>query len=125
MKKGLIFIFLLLVASVFLMAQQCTLQIPDQIGVTLETGQVTAAETTAAQATEQAETPKTRSNISTNVEMVFLIITIASFVIAVVSAIFGFRKDNENTGGKILFAVFIVLFLVFLILYILSLVNII
>lgn len=109
--------------SVFLMAQQCTLKIPDQIGITLETGQVTESESTAPQTTEQPSASQTSINIGSKAEIVFLIITLASFVIALVSAIFGFRKDKENTGGKILFAIFIVLFLVFLILYILSLIN--
>jgi len=110
-------------ASVFLTAQQCTLEIPDQIGITLETDQITESETTTAQTTEQASVPQASVNIGSKAEIIFLIITLASFVIALVSAILGFRKDKENTGGKILFAIFIVLFLVFLILYILSLTN--
>lgn len=132
MKKVYILIMLLLTMSVFLMAQQCTIEVPENIGITLDTGQITEQETSPEQTTEQQTTAQTSgtpqtgsSQISHTAELIFLIIAIVSFIIALIAAIFGFRKEQDNTAGKILFTIFIVLFLVFLILYVLSLINII
>jgi uncharacterized membrane protein YtjA (UPF0391 family) len=126
MKKLVILFIIIIVFSITLMAAECTINIPDQVGVTIETGQAQAAETTQAQTnTTQAPAAEKKSAGTGSAEIIFLIITIISFVIAVVSGIFGFRKEGENTAGKVLFVIFIFLFLVFLILYILSFVNII
>ena len=129
MKKSVILIILLLVMSIFIMGQECSINIPDRFEVSVETGQITEQETTISQATEQETTQQAtrqaRSRISSKAEIVFLIITLASFVIAVISGILGFRKDKENAAGKILFGIFISLFLIFLILYILALINVI
>ena len=126
MKKLIILFIIIFIFSLALMAAECTINIPDKVGITIETGQTTAPETTQAQTTTQPPaTEKRGGGIGSTAEIVFLIITIVSFVIAIVSAIFGFRKEGENTAGKVLFVIFIFLFLVFLILYILSLVNII
>lgn len=122
MKKIFILLILLTILSVFLMAQQCTINIPEKVGITLETGQITQQETTS-QTTESIQ--KAAVKISSKAEMIFLIITVISFVIAIVSAISGYRKGRENTAGKILFTIFIILFLISLILYVLSLINII
>jgi len=126
MKKLIILFIIIFIFSLAIMAAECTINIPDKLGITIETGQTAAAETTQAQTTTQPPATEKRSGgIGSTAEIVFLIITIVSFVIAIVSAIFGFRKEGENTAGKVLFVIFIFLFLVFLILYILSLVNII
>ncbi|MHB1347360.1 MAG: hypothetical protein ACYCXK_07710 [Candidatus Humimicrobiaceae bacterium] len=130
MKKSLILIILLLlVMSIFIMGQECSINLPDKLEVSVETGQITEQETTVSQAAEQQDTQQTtqqaRSRINSKAETVFLIITIASFVIAVISGILGFRKDKENAAGKILFGIFISLFLIFLILYVLALINVI
>ena len=126
MKKLIILFIIIFIFSLAIIAAECTINIPDKVGITIETGQATVAETTQAQTTTQAPaTEKRGGGIGSTAEIIFLIITIVSFVIAIVSAIFGFRKEGENTAGKVLFVIFIFLFLVFLILYILSLVNII
>jgi hypothetical protein len=131
MKKIFLVFILLLTLSVFIMAQQCTINIPDKVGITIDTGQAQqttqqqTTDTATSQTTGQQKVQRTSVRVSSTAEMVFLIITIVSFIIAVISAIFGYRKDNENKGGKILFSIFIILFIVFLILYILALVNII
>lgn len=127
MKKLIILFIIIFIFSLAIMAAECTINIPDKVGITIETGQTAGPETTQAQTTTtQAPATENRSGgIGSTAEIIFLIITIVSFVIAIVSAIFGFRKEGENTAGKVLFVIFIFLFLVFLILYILSLVNII
>ena len=126
MKKLIILFIIIFIFSLAIMAAECTINIPDKVGITIETGQTAGPETTQAQTTTQPPaTEKRGGGIGSTAEIVFLIITIVSFVIAIVSAIFGFRKEGENTAGKVLFVIFIFLFLVFLILYILSLVNII
>jgi uncharacterized membrane protein YtjA (UPF0391 family) len=126
MKKLIILFIIIFIFSLAIMAAECTINIPDKVGITIETGQTAGAETTQAQTTitQPPTTEKRGGGIGSIAEIVFLIITIVSFVIALVSAIFGFRKEEENTAGKILFTIFIILFLVFLILYILSLINI-
>lgn len=123
----MILFIIIIVFSVVLMAAECTINIPDQVGITIDTGQTAGPATTQAQTTttQPPAAEKKGGGISSTAEIIFLIITIVSFVIAVVSALFGFRKEGENTAGKVLFVIFIFLFLVFLILYILSLVNII
>ena len=126
MKKLIVLFIIIFIFSLAIMAAECTINIPDKVGITIETGQTAAPATTQAQTTTtQAATEKRGGGIGSTAEIIFLIITIVSFVIAIVSAIFGFRKEGENTAGKVLFVIFIFLFLVFLILYILSLVNII
>jgi len=126
MKKLSILFIIVFIFSLALMAAECTINIPDKVGITIETGQTAEPATTQAQATTtQAATENNSGGIGSTAKIIFLIITIVSFVIAIVSAIFGFRKEGENTAGKVLFVIFIFLFLVFLILYILSLVNII
>lgn len=127
MKKLIILFIIIFIFSLAIIAAECTINIPDTVGITIEAGQTAGPETTQAQTTitQSPATEKRGGGIGFTAEIIFLIITIVSFVIALVSAIFGFRKEGENTAGKILFVIFIFLFLVFLILYILSLVNII
>jgi hypothetical protein len=127
MKKLVILFIIIFIFSLAIMAAECTINVPDKVGITIDTGQTAGPAATQAQATttQAPAAAKKGGGIGATAEIVFLIITIVSFVIAVVSAIFGFRKEGENTAGKILFVIFIILFLVFLILYILSLVNII
>ena len=126
MKKLIVLFIIIFIFSLAIMAAECTINIPDTVGITIDTGQ-TAGPTTQAQTTitQAPATEKRSGGVGSTAEIIFLIITIVSFVIAIVSAIFGFRKEGENTAGKVLFVIFIFLFLVFLILYILSLVNII
>lgn len=127
MKKLIILFIIIFIFSLALMAAECTINIPDNVGITIDTGQTAGPATTQTQTTitQAPVTEKRSGGIGSTAEIIFLIITIVSFVIAIVSAIFGFRKEGENTAGKVLFVIFIILFLVFLILYILSLVNII
>ena len=127
MKKLIVLFIIIFIFSLAIMAAECTINIPDKVGITIDTGQTAGPATTQAQTTiTQAPATEKRSGwVGSTAEIIFLIITIVSFVIAIVSAIFGFRKEGENTAGKILFVIFIILFLVFLILYILTLVNII
>jgi hypothetical protein len=126
MKKLIILFIIIFIFSLPLMAVECAINIPDQIGVTVGEGQPEETETTQAETTtEPTATENGGGGISSTAEIIFLIITIVSFVIALVSAVFGFRKEGENTAGRVSFVIFIFVFLVFLILYILSLVNII
>jgi len=127
MKKLAILFIIIFIFSLAIMAAECTINVPDKVGITIDTGQTAGPAATQAQTTttQPPAAAKKGGGIGATAEIVFLIITIVSFVIAVVSAIFGFRKEGENTAGKILFVIFIILFLVFLILYILTLVNII
>ena len=127
MKKLIILFIIIFIFSLTIMAAECTINIPDTVGITIDAGQTSGPVTTQTQTTitQAPATEKRSGGISSIAEIIFLIITIVSFVIAIVSAIFGFRKEGENTAGKVLFVIFIFLFLVFLILYILSLVNII
>ena len=127
MKKLIVLFIIIFIFSLAIMAAECTINIPDKVGITIETGQTAAPATTQAQTTttQSPATQKRGGGISYTAEIIFLIVAIVSFVIAIVSAIFGFRKEGENTTGKVFFVIFTFLFLVFLILYILSLVNII
>ena len=127
MKKLIILFIIIFIFSLTIIAAECTINIPDTVGVTIDAGQTSGPGTTQTQTTitQAPATEKRSGGISSTAEIIFLIITIVSFVIAIASAIFGFRKEGENTAGKVLFGIFIFLFLVFLILYILSLVNII
>jgi hypothetical protein len=127
MKKLIILFIIIFIFSLAIMAAECTINIPDTVGITIDTGQTAGPATTQAQTTitQAPATEKRGGRISSTAQILFLIITIVSFVIAIVSAIFGFRKERENTGGKVMFAIFIILFLVFLTLYILSFIKII
>jgi hypothetical protein len=127
MKKLIILFIIIFIFSLAIMAAECTINIPDTVGITIDTGQTAGPATTQAQTTitQAPATEKRSGRISSTAQILFLIITIVSFVIAIVSAIFGFRKERENTGGKVMFAIFIILFLVFLTLYILSFIKII
>jgi len=127
MKKLIILFIIIFVFSLAIMAAECTINVPgQQVGITIGAAQTTGPATTQAPTTTQpSATQKRGGGISYTAEIIFLIVAIVSFVIAIVSAIFGFRKEGENTVGKVFFVIFTFLFLVFLILYILSLVHII
>ena len=127
-----ILIFVLL--TIIFIFSSCTITLPGGQEISIDT---TAAPQEQQQdqqegTQEQSQSQEQNTDIqqeegvsAQNADIIFLIITIVSFVIALVSAIFGFRKEGENTAGKILFTIFIVVFLVMLILYILSVLNII
>ncbi|GEM_PF-4834579 len=119
-------VFLLAIA-VFLISS-CTITLPDGREVTIELPQevqpVEEAPEEPVPEEPAPEEPAPEEPIPVrDPSMAFLIIAILSFIIALVSAIFGFRKEGENTAGKILFTIFIVIFLIMLIFYILSILN--
>jgi uncharacterized membrane protein len=118
-------LILALLATTFLFLS-CTITLPDGQVITVETPEAVQQEAPAQDQVQDTEQPQTdRAATSQDPDTIFLIITIVSFAIAMVSAIFAFRKEKENTAGKILFTIFIILFIVFLILYVLNILSII
>jgi uncharacterized membrane protein YtjA (UPF0391 family) len=127
MVKTFLLISVFALLGAILLFSACTITLPDGQRISLELReeevQQEQPQQEEPQEQEQPQPQAERAAAAQGASTIFLIIMIASFAIAMVSAIFGFRKGAENSAGRVLFTIFIVLFLVMLTLYILSILN--